>query len=145
MQDSRLPKKLLFGELKSGKWTRGVRRNASRTHLQHYWKGSTWIWITWKPWLKNETSGGASLWMVLLHLSQGGWENKRQLRKSRVNDNSTRSVPTNLVCPKCHRLFHARIGLFSHMHTHKPLYSFTVLMVIIILMDGQKKKKKSLS
>ena len=66
-------------------------------------------------------------------------ENKRQLGKSRVNDNSTRSVQTNLVCPICHRLFHARIGLFSHICAPINLrYSFTVTMVIIILMDEQR-------
>ena len=31
-------------------------------------------------------------------------KNKRQLFQSRANYNLDRSVPTNLVCPECHRL-----------------------------------------
>ena len=45
--------------------------------------------------------------------------NKRQLHKSSTNDNSARSIPTNLACPECHTLFHAQTGLF--MGAHKPI------------------------
>ena len=80
----------------SGKRTRGVRRNASRTHLKHYWKGSTLVWITGKPWLKNETSGGASLWMVLLHLSQ------TESRRRRIKYNFT-SPESTITQPEASR------------------------------------------
>ena len=62
-------------------------------------------------------------------------KNKRQLRKCGVNDHSTRSVPMDLVCPTCHRLFHGRIGLKC-----TPIYlRYYVIMVIIILMDKQRR------
>ena len=69
--------------------------------------------ITGKPWLKNETPVGASAVDGAVTSESDRVkeaENKRYLRKSKFTNNSTRSIPTNLICPKCHRLFHARIG-----------------------------------
>ena len=100
-----------------------VRRNASRTHLKHHLKISMLMWTTGKPWLKNKTSDRALFWVHNVTFGSSRVkeaENKRQLHKSRVNDNSVISVLTNLVCRTCHGLFHGQIGLFSHICTYKP-------------------------
>ena len=43
-------------------------------------------------------------------------EKRRQIRKDKANDSA--SVAT-IPCPKCNRKFKAKIGLISHLRTHK--------------------------
>ena len=105
---------------------------------KHHWKGSTLMSMTGKPWLENETSGGVSLWMLLLHLSQ------IESRRPRIKDNFA-SPESNITQPEVSQqtLFVLNVTDCS-LVTCTPInlrYFFTVIMVIIILMDEQKRKE----
>ena len=115
MQDTHLPKKLVFGELKSGKQTCGGQQKCFKDTLKASLKRfivdvDNWETLTqeWDIWRSIIVDGAVTSESDRVKEA----ENKRQLHKSRANDNSISSLPTNLVYPKCHRLFHAQIGLF---------------------------------
>ena len=85
MQDTRLPKKLLFGELKSGKRNQGGQKKRFKDTLKASFRGLTLMWIT-----EERDPVGASLWMVLLHLSQ------IESRRPRIKDNF--ASPESTIC-----------------------------------------------
>ena len=97
------------------------------------------MWITDKPWLKNETCGGTSLWMVLLHLSQ---IESRRIKGNFASPESTITQPeaswrTLFVLNVTDCFMHELDSLVICAPINLK-YSFTVIMIIIILMDEQR-------
>ena len=123
MQDTRLPKKILFGELKSGKRSRGGQKKRFKDTLKVSLKSFNVDLDNWET-LAQERDAWRSIITDGALTSESNRikeaETKRQLRKSRTNStDSVASIPTNLSCPVCHRVFRAGIGLIRHMRTHK--------------------------
>ena len=121
MTDNRLPKRLLYGELKKGKRSHGGQRkrykDTLKGSLKHYG-------INPDNW--EELAQDRSVWRALVHSGVTSYEEKRveeqvqkrQQRKSRASTTSQPGSPPALTCPHCRRLFRARIGLISHLRTH---------------------------
>ena len=123
MQDTRLPKKIFFGELTSGKRSRGGQRKRFKDTLKVSLKSFNVDLEQWET-LAQERDTWRSIIVDGAVTSESNRikeaETKRQLRKARINSNDTAaSIPTNLSCSVCHRVFRARIGLICHMRTHK--------------------------
>ena len=115
MRDARPPKKLLFGELKSGKRTRGGHKKRFKDTLKVSLKRFNVDVDNWEIMAKER-----DMWRSIIVDGAVTSQLESGRRRIKDNDNSVKSVLTNIVCPECHRLFHARIGRFSHMRTHKP-------------------------
>jgi hypothetical protein len=121
MQDHRLPKQLLYGELSQGKRTAGGQKKRSKDSLKASLKAlgldpSTWetLALDRPAWRSNLTRGAHAAELERTAYA----ENKRAVRKARAASTPT-TVPTHM-CPTCGRAFRARIGLTSHLRTHRP-------------------------
>ena len=117
MSDNRLPKKLMFGELQSGKRRVGGPKKRYKDTLKASLKSFNIEPDTWEQAAQNRKVWRASVF-------KGGQayerdrtskaERKRQARK----ENTTSSSPGKIACPHCTRTFRAQIGLISHLRTH---------------------------
>ena len=134
---------LCFGARKTNS---GVRRNVSKIHLKHHWKGSMLMWITGKPQLKEKTSDGVSLWIVRLNLSQ------IESRRLRIKGNFTSPKPTITRPEASPRILFVLCVKNYSMHELDSLvicapinlrYSLTVIMVINFI-DKQRRKFRCL-
>jgi hypothetical protein len=121
MQDHRLPKQLLYGELSQGKRTAGGQKKRYKDSLKASLKAlgldlSTWetLALDRPAWRSNLTRGAHAAELERTAYA----ENKRAARKARAASTPT-TVPTHM-CPTCGRAFRARIGLTSHLRTHRP-------------------------
>ena len=121
MADSRLPKQLLYGELCEGKRTVGGQKKRYRDCLKVSLKDFGVSADSWESlaenrsnWRSKTTSGARAAEEQRLCTA----EKKRATRKAR--DTSAPITASAHVCPTCGRDFRARIGLISHLRTHRP-------------------------
>lgn len=118
MPDHRLPKKLLFGELQCGKRSLGGPKKRFKDTLKGSLKAFGINHQTWEQDAQNRSNWRAALHMgAKIHDADRRLEaeSKRQARKLRQNC----PAPATIPCPKCSRKFCAKIGLTSHLRTHK--------------------------
>jgi len=118
--EHRLPKQLLYGELSQGKRSAGGQKKRFKNSLKrslkaldidvNNWETSAMNLPTWRHTLAIGALAAETCRTVA---AQG----KCADRKARAASSSTTS-PTN-VCPSCGRKFRTRIGLTSHLRTHK--------------------------
>ena len=121
MDDSRLPKRLLYGELSSGKRSVGRPKKRYRDTLKEALKHCDISHSSWE-----EVAGDRQAWRAHVCSGVASYEErrnrerdeKRQIRKARSSSTSQPGPAPNISCPHCNRLFHARIGLISHLRTH---------------------------
>ena len=119
MPDKRLPKRLLFGELVEGKRSLGGQRKRYKDTLKASLKNCNIDPDTWKEIARDRTfwrstvSTGVSSFETRRVEEQ---EQKHQRRKIRV---STASSTSAYPCSHCSRQFSAKIGLTSHLRTHR--------------------------
>ena len=117
MPNNRLPKKLMFGELQSGKRRVGGPKKRYKDTLKASLKSFNIEPDTWeqaaqdrKVWRASVLKGGLAYERDRTNKA----ERKRQARKERT----TCSSPGKIACPHCTRTFRAQIGLISHLRTH---------------------------
>lgn len=119
MPDTRLPKRLFYGELVEGKRSHGGQRKRFKDTLKTALKSfginsNTWETVALdRPTWRCCTSQGATSYEQSRTV-EAKW--KRELRKSRAN--TLPSATANHMCPTCGRAFRGRIGLISHSRTH---------------------------
>ena len=121
MSDDRLPKRLLYGELKEGKRSHGGQRKRFKDTLKGSLKHCGINPDNWE-----EAAQDRAAWRALVHSGVARYEEKRveeqiwkrQQRKSRASTTSQPGSPPALTCLHCGRQFRARIGLTSHLRTH---------------------------
>ena len=121
MADSRIPKQLFYGELRSGERKVGGQRKRYKDSLKVYLKDFNIDVTTWE-----NAASDRQTWRSLIHRGalhseaqrSNAAEEKRRTRKARA-ENAADMPPTHW-CPTCGRGFHARIGLISHLRTHHP-------------------------
>ena len=121
MPDSRIPKQLFYGELHQGKRTVGGQRKRYKDSLKASLKEFSIPIQNWEALALNR-----SQWRS--HISQGAAfadsvktcsaEAKRAAKKTRQASAIDSSAPLH-PCPVCGRDFRARIGLTSHLRTHR--------------------------
>ena len=122
MPDERLPKRLFYGELKEGKRSHGGQRKRYKDTLKASLKCCGINPDTWEI-----TAQDRSAWRTVAMSGVSGYEasrvdkqrQKRQRRKGTSTTTHQPAPPPTFACPHCTRLFRAKIGLISHLRTHK--------------------------
>ena len=121
MDNSRLPKRLFYGELMSGRRCRGRPKKRYKDNLKEALKLCQIPHTTWEV-----TAGDRSLWRARTKAEVAKYEKRRisekeerrQARKGHTDSPPKAGPAPRFACPHCDRLFLARIGLFSHLRSH---------------------------
>ena len=119
MEDNRMPKRLMYGELQQGKRHQGRPKkrykDALKTSLQ---------WCHIKPKELEESASDRPAWRSKTHKAAADFEDARcqklaAARERRHRAASTEITGTDFQCPHCSRLCASRFGLQSHLRKHR--------------------------
>ena len=124
MPDNRIPKQMLYGQLKEGKRTQGGQRKRYKDNIKGNLKKCHIDPRTWEEKATDRTT-----WRNLVHEGAARYNDdlrraaheKRRLRKEKATTKPAQSNPTTTTfpCPHCTRIIGSRIGLYAHLKTHK--------------------------
>ena len=122
MSDDRLPKQLLYGELCYGKRPLGGQKKRFKDTLKKTLTSFNIDVTNWEVCAQDRP-----LWRSMIHTGARTAEtnriaeaqNKRAARKARLYSTTSTSAGPTYPCPECGRVLHARIGLISHLRTHR--------------------------
>ena len=122
MPDEHLPKKILYGELQVGKRSHGGQKKWYKDTLKASLKDFNIPTESWEQIAQFGTE-----WRGLIRRGADEYEAKRiseaeQKRaqwKARAKASPTELSSSDLSCSICNRQFRAKIGLISHLRTHK--------------------------
>ena len=122
MPEEHLPKKILYGELEMGKRSRGDQKKRYKDTLKDSVKDFNIPTESWEP-----IALDLAKWHCLIRRGASEYEakriseaeQKRSQRKARAKASPTELPCSDLCCSICNRQFRARIGLSSHLRTHK--------------------------
>ena len=127
MPHSRIPKQLLYGELSEGQRSRGGQKKRFKDTLKSSLKAFDIDHDSWQV-----LSSDRDRWRQTVHdgasqAEQAQATKAAQARQAR-KERASRPVTSDnmLQCPHCQRQFRARIGLISHLRTHKPNQQTTI-------------------
>ena len=122
MDDNRLPKRIFYGELATGKRTTGGQfkrfKDTLKASLKKFninpdtWENTAAVRTTWRSVIRR-----GAIQYEDNRLKKA--EEKRAERKKKTNTDTTIPNSTDFVCQICQRHFRARIGLISHARTHQ--------------------------
>ena len=122
MSEERLPKKILYGELEMGKRSNGGQKKRYKDTLKASLKDCNIPTESWEQVAQDQAKwrgpirrGGSEY--EAKRISEA--EQKRAQRKVRAKASPTELSCSDLCCSICNRQFSARIGLISHLRTHK--------------------------
>ena len=121
MPDKRLPKQILYGELQVRKRSHGGQKKRYDT-LKASLRDFNIPTESWEQIAQDRTK-----WRGLIKRRADEYEAKRiseaeqksAQRKARAKASPTELSSSDLSCSICNRLFRAKIGLISHLRTHK--------------------------
>lgn len=119
MEDFRMPRRLMYGELQLGK------RNQGRPKLRY--KDTVKANIQWchiKPRELEECAMDRPEWRAQIHRAAANFEEARRQRLTDARERrhraaSTVITTTDFQCPHCSRLCASRLGLQSHLRVHR--------------------------
>ena len=119
MPEERLPKKILYVELKMDKRFHGGQKKRYKDTLKASFKDFT---ISWEQIAQDRAK-----WRGLIRRGASEYEAKRiseaeqirAQRKARAKASPTVLSCSDLCCSICNRQFRARIGLISHLRTRQ--------------------------
>ena len=122
MPEERLPKKVLYGELHEGKRSQGGQTKRYEDTLNASLKDFNIPTESWEQAAQDRTK-----WRCLINKGASQFETKRiceakrkrKERKARAKAPSSDSAQSEFICSICNRQFRAKIGLYSHLRTHK--------------------------
>ena len=122
MPNERLPKKILYRELQVGKRSHGGQKKRYKDTLKTSLKDFNIPTESWEQIAQYRTK-----WRGLIKRGAGEYgakriseaEQKRAQRKARAKASPTELSSSDLSCSICNRQFRAKIGLISHLRTHK--------------------------
>ena len=124
MPDERLPKRLLYGELRHGRRSRGGQRKRYKDTLKASLKSCGLDPETWEADAQHRSNWRSAVKHGVAEFEKHRIQEaelKRRLRKTTASSPLSPSRPPAITCPHCNRTFRARIGLTSHLRTHKTL------------------------
>ena len=122
MEETRLPKMLLYGELCSGKRKRGAPRKRYKDTLK---SNLSLCNINSDTWEKH--AGNRSAWRQCIRRATSAFEErrraalleKRQRKKANIANQDAVPHADPHPCPRCGRVCRSRIGLYSHQKSCK--------------------------
>ena len=121
MDDCRLPKRLFFGELSSGKRSLGRPKLRYKDTLKALLKKCDIPYSTWEESAEDRPAWRSRINSGVAVFEEGRIkekEERRQRRKATKNAATQPGSAPHIPCPHCNKLFRARIGLISHLRTH---------------------------
>ena len=125
MENVRIPKQLLYGELSVGKRSVGGQRKRYKDCLKASLKAlnfdlKSWEWLAMDRvrWRSHTIAGADTAEAERLDNARRKRAD-RKARNSSTDSNTTTATSDQLNCPKCRRNFKARIGLISHIRAHR--------------------------
>ena len=120
MSDSRIPKQLFYGELRHGERSVGGQRKRYKDTLKVYLKDFNIDVDSWESSASDRPAWRSLINKGALHSEARRTEAAKEKRKTRkARAANAANIPPTHWCPTCGRGFHARIGLTSHLRTHK--------------------------
>ena len=119
MEEFRLPRCLMYGELQLGK------RNQGRPKLRY--KDTVKANIQWchvKPRELEERARDRPGWRASVHKAAANYEEARRQKLTAARDKRHRAASavittTDFQCPHCSRLCASKLGLQSHLRIHR--------------------------
>ena len=122
MLDSRIPKQIFYGELRHGKRSVGCPRKRYKDTLKVYLKDFAIDTNNWELSASDRTAWRGLIAKGARHSESRRTDSakeKRRTRKARTQGTAD-TAPTHW-CQTCGRGFYARIGLISHLWTHRSV------------------------
>ena len=119
MGDDRIPKRLLYGQLKEGKRSVGRQKKRYKDTLKESPKDFGIESSSWEKKASDRTT-----WRRLTTQGAKSYERKRldeaKIKRAQRKSRDTSAAPSDcpFICTTCNRAFRAKIGLFSHSRTH---------------------------
>ena len=119
MGDDRIPKRLLYGQLKEGKRSVGRQKKRYKDTLKESLKDFGIEPSSWEKKASDRTT-----WRRLTTQGAKSYERKRldeaKIKRAQRKSRDTSAAPSDcpFICTTCNRAFRAKIGLFSHSRTH---------------------------
>ena len=117
MEDHRLPKQLLYGEFTEGKRKACGPKKRFKDTLKASLKDFDIQTSSWELTAQDRPSWRQRLYKGAKRLEELRQESANTRRQARKQATPTEAT---IPCPHCPRLFRARIGLTSHLRTHRP-------------------------
>ena len=120
MDDSRLPKRLLYGELTTGQRSLGRPKKRYKHSLKESLKRCDIPYSTWEASAHDRHAWRSLVTAGVLAFEANRIREKdqiRQRRKERSSNPQTGPAPS-IPCLHSNRHFRAKTGLFSHFRTH---------------------------
>ena len=119
MPDHRLPKIIFYGEIHNGRRSQGGQKKRFKDTLKTSLKSFGIDHDIWE-----NTAQDRSTWRSFIRKGATSYEtSRREEAQQRRLDRKAREIQTPtgaaIPCPQCSRTFRARIGLTSHLRTHK--------------------------
>ncbi|PFX13645.1 LINE-1 retrotransposable element ORF2 protein [Stylophora pistillata] len=117
MPSSRLPKKILYGELSNGRRNQGGQRKRFKDSLKHNLEQCGINPKNWEQLGNDRPSWRSAIHTGVAHSEQRRREHCESLRLARKERHQNASVvptSTDFRCPVCQRICSSRIGLYSH-------------------------------
>jgi exonuclease III len=123
MPASRLPKTVFYSELQSGSRPRGRPKKRFRDNLKVYMQSTDIDPNSWETIAAERSEWRRRCTVGVQHFEEdriANAEDKRKRRKDRAAESgSTTSLSHSHICDVCGRQCAAKIGLISHMRTHR--------------------------
>ena len=118
MPKERLPKKNLCGELEMGKRSHGGQKKRCKDTLKTFIKDFNIPTESWEQIAQDRAK-----WRGLIRRGASEYEAKKiseaEQKRAQRKASPTELSCSDLCCSICNRQFRARIGLISHLRTHK--------------------------
>uniref|UniRef100_A0A803TM72 ribonuclease H n=1 Tax=Anolis carolinensis TaxID=28377 RepID=A0A803TM72_ANOCA len=121
MPDHRLPKQLLYSELKNGKRNVGGQEKRFKYGLKANLKNCGIDTENWEALALERSNWRSAVTSSAVEFEEArteGLREKRAKRKERQANPDRDRLPPGNRCPHCGRICGSRIGLFSHLRTH---------------------------
>ena len=131
MPDGRLPKQLSYGELYYGKRSVGGQKKRFKGTLKKTLTSFNIDVTNWEVCAEDRPlcmirTGARTAETNRIAEAQ----KKRAARKARLYSTTSASAGPTYPCPECGRVLQARIGLISHLRTHRATEHDSIIIII---------------
>ena len=119
MEESRVPKQLLYGELSSGKRSCGGPKKRFKDHLRNAFKRTGIIEKDWPSLAANRTSWRKTIYdgSIKFETEKRTKEEERRMRRKERAEKRLKGElpPPTIPCEYCDRYFYSHLGKASHL------------------------------